>query len=81
MTMKKQEDGAVILDGTGVSGLYPVAEAAKRVGMTYAALDSAVRRYPGRVTVYKVGRERLLRLTELVAYFQNPAGLPAPTER
>ncbi len=46
-----------------VGGLYSVKAAAKRLGLSYDALDARIRR--GEILVFRLGHERLVRLSDL----------------
>lgn len=46
-----------------VGGLYSVPAAAKRLGISYDALDARIRK--GTVLVFWLGHERLVRLSDL----------------
>lgn len=46
-----------------LGGLYSVKGAARRLGMSYDALDARIRRWG--VQVYRLGNERMVRLSDV----------------
>lgn len=58
-----QDTRQITLESVG--GLYSIRGAAERLGVSYDALDTRLRRSGNGVVVYRIGNERLVSLADL----------------